>query len=63
MEMKNTNETRMVKVEPSAEPDIKKPYQTPELTVHGRVDQITQFLLSLTSAAERLNRRHPHHPL
>ena len=26
----------------------KKPYETPVLTVHGRVDQITQFMINVS---------------
>lgn len=45
--MMNQNESMMQNAEqPLAV--VKKAYQTPELTVHGRVDQITQFLLSLS---------------
>ena len=42
MTMKNENQ--MPQAEQSAETGSKKPYQTPELTVHGRVNEITQFL-------------------
>jgi len=42
--MTNSNEYRMSNVNPSGEARVKKPYQTPELTVHGRVDEITQFV-------------------
>ena len=45
--MTNQNEIT-VNVEQSAALDVKKAYQTPELTVHGRVDQITQFLLAMS---------------
>lgn len=30
-------------------PAGKKPYQTPRLTVHGRVDEITQSMLRIIS--------------
>ncbi|HLK50255.1 MAG TPA: hypothetical protein VKT49_19065 [Bryobacteraceae bacterium] len=41
--MTNQDESQPLQKE-SAEPGCKKPYQSPELTVHGRVDQLTRFL-------------------
>lgn len=41
--MTNQDERQSLKTE-AAEGGAKKPYETPELTVHGRVDQLTQFL-------------------
>jgi hypothetical protein len=46
--MTNQDENRNRQTESSAEPDAKKPYQSPELTVHGKVDEITQFLLAVS---------------
>ena len=40
--MTMNNEDQMPQAEQSVE--TKKPYQSPELTVHGRVNEITQFL-------------------
>lgn len=36
--------TRVTVPAEGAQPPVKKPYQTPQLTVHGRVDEITQLL-------------------
>ena len=46
--MTNKNENQILQIESPAESGVKKPYQSPELTVHGRVDEITQFLLSIS---------------
>ena len=35
---------RVIIPKEAAQKRAKKPYQTPQLTVHGRVDEITQFL-------------------
>lgn len=40
--MKNQNENPVRQAEPAAGHSTKKPYQTPELMVHGRVDTITK---------------------
>ena len=45
--MKKQNENQAA-LEKSAEAAPKKPYQKPELTVHGRVDEITKVLLALS---------------
>ena len=42
--MTNQDESQTLRIESSADAGAKKPYQTPELTVHGRVDELTQFL-------------------
>lgn len=42
--MTTNDENQISQAETSAEPGDKKPYQSPELAVHGRVDEITQFL-------------------
>jgi hypothetical protein len=42
--MTNQNENRIRQAEQTADRGAKKKYQTPELTVHGRVDEITRFL-------------------
>jgi hypothetical protein len=42
--MTNSNEYQTFNVEPSGNTGVRKPYQTPELTVHGRVDEITQSI-------------------
>lgn len=39
--MTNQNENRVLQADQPVEPAVKKPYQTPELTVHGKVDEIT----------------------
>ena len=44
MEMTNSKERRTLNTQRSGDIDVKKPYQTPELTVHGRVDEITQSI-------------------
>jgi hypothetical protein len=46
--MKKQNENQVTPAEKSAEGAPKKPYQKPELTVHGRVDEITKVLLALS---------------
>jgi len=46
--MTNQNENHVAQVEKSAEAAPKKTYQKPELTVHGRVDEITKVLLALS---------------
>jgi len=46
--MTNQNENNVAQVEKSAEAAPKKNYQKPELTVHGRVDEITKVLLALS---------------
>lgn len=43
----NKNDNCMEPVQ-APKPELKKPYQTPELTVHGRVNQITKFLLAMS---------------
>ena len=42
--MTNSKECRTLDAQPSGDAGVKKPYQTPELIVHGRVDEITQFI-------------------
>ena len=42
--MTMNDENQMPQAERSAETGAKKPYQSPELTEHGRVNEITQFL-------------------
>ena len=42
--MMTKNENQMPQAEQSAKTGAKKAYQSPELTVHGRVNEITQFL-------------------
>ncbi len=42
--MTNQVENRVPQAEYSAGSGAKKSYQTPELAVHGRVNEITQFL-------------------
>ena len=46
--MTNQNENQVVPAEKSAEPTPKKTYKKPQLTVHGRVDEITKVLLALS---------------
>ena len=41
--MTNSKECRALNAKTSGDA-VKKPYQAPELTVHGRVDEITQSL-------------------
>lgn len=42
--MTTKNENQMPQTEQAVETGAKKAYQSPELTVHGRVNEITQFL-------------------
>jgi hypothetical protein len=42
--MKDEANKRVAIPAESLQPCAKKPYQTPQLTVHGRVDEITQLL-------------------
>ena len=46
--MTDRNENPNPPKEGSAETAGKNAYRTPELTVHGRVDEITQHLLALS---------------
>ena len=46
--MTNQNERRTVPAPQEPQSGPKKPYRTPELLVHGRVDQITKFLLTIS---------------
>jgi len=46
--MTNKKDNRFSAEEKSSQPAAKKPYQAPVLTVHGRVDQITKFLLAIS---------------
>jgi len=43
--MRNHNDNRVATAGLSVPPAAKRPYQTPELTVHGRVEEITKFML------------------
>lgn len=47
--MTNHDDQRGMTPPASAQPAAKKPYQTPQLTVHGRVEEITKFMLLFTS--------------
>jgi len=47
--MTNQDDKTVAPAEQSAQPTDKKPYQTPELTAHGRVDEITQVLLNISN--------------
>jgi len=46
--MTNKNDNRVPAAAKPSQPSGKKPYQAPVLTVHGRVDQITKFLLAIS---------------
>ena len=46
--MTNQNENQISQTQPAADQGAKKAYQTPQLTVHGTVNQITQYLLALS---------------
>ncbi|MBZ5578809.1 MAG: hypothetical protein LAP40_19785 [Acidobacteriia bacterium] len=46
--MTNNDDNRVAPADQSAPPAPKKSYQTPEVAVHGRVDEITQMLLAIT---------------
>jgi hypothetical protein len=48
MQMTNQNENRPAPAPQELQSGSKKPYRTPELLVHGRVDQITKFLLTIS---------------
>ncbi len=47
--MTNYDDRHGVTKPDSAQPAAKKPYQTPQLAVHGRVEEITKFMLLFTS--------------
>ena len=46
--MTNQNESQILQPESDVQTDAKKPYQTPELTIHGRVNEITKFMLAIS---------------
>jgi len=46
--MTNEKENQVAQAENAAQTSTKKTYQKPELTVHGRVDEITKVLLALS---------------
>ena len=46
--MTNQNEYRPAPAPQALQSGSKKPYHTPQLLVHGRVDEITKFLLTIS---------------
>ena len=46
--MTNKNENQILQPESDVQTGAKKLYETPELTVHGRVNEITQFMLAIS---------------